>query len=142
MCLVFRPKVHRNRDCASRLKGIGIPYVQDPEVIKLLALLRGQQLCLTQEILNFLMENNCLLMVQTCNKRTSQKSRLGNIIEEIWKLQDWFGACLIRHVPCEHNGLAHTFAYHAWQVSDIVIWETLPKFALSIYWLNFNDHVN
>lgn len=112
---------------------IGISYIQDPERIELLALLLGLQFCLTWGISHLLVECDCLLMVNACNNNTLMGSHLGNVIEEIRRIQHRFQVCNIQHIPREHNYLALTFARHTWQVSDIVLWEVVLDFAQSTY---------
>lgn len=68
---------------------IGIPCIQDLEIVDLLALLRGLQLCLAWGISHLLVESNCQLMVNACNSSTFQDSQLGNIIDEI----RWINRC-------------------------------------------------
>lgn len=62
---------------------IGISYIKDLEIVKLLALLRGPQLYLAWGISHLLVESDNQLMVNACNSSTFQGSHLGKIVEEI-----------------------------------------------------------
>lgn len=113
-----------------------IQDIHEMEVIELIAILRRLQLCATKDMEHLNVESDCLLMVQECNTTGPPSSRLGILVEEICKLRDCFRTCTIAHVFWEHNVLAHTFARHAWQVQDVIIWETIPNSASAAFWLD------
>lgn len=89
--------------------------------MELLAILCGLQLCLTRGITRLLVKSDCQLMINACNSGHSQDSQLGNIVEEIRRVQNWFDECRMRHISREHNVLAYTFARHTWHITDIVV---------------------
>lgn len=99
---------------------IAIPEAHEPEEIKLLAILRGLQLCLAQGISKFQVKSDCLLMVNIYNEANPLDSRFEIVANEIKRLKERFKDHTLSFVRREHNAPTHLFTRHAWLIQTIV----------------------
>ncbi|XP_042965942.1 uncharacterized protein LOC122299620 [Carya illinoinensis] len=113
-------------------------YIEEPETIELVAILRGLQLCIQSGISKLVVESDCKLLVEILQQEPQQDaSQLGNLTSEVKRLMSLFEICLCKHVSRVGNRAAHKLARMAWNVDDLVVWgESVPEPIAHVIWVD------
>ncbi|XP_042950144.1 uncharacterized protein LOC122282259 [Carya illinoinensis] len=113
-------------------------YIEEPETIELVAILRGLQLCIQSGISKLVVESDCKLLVEILQQEPQQDaSQLGNLTSEVKRLMSHFEVCLCKHVSRVGNRAAHKLARMAWNVDDLVVWgESVPEPIAHVIWVD------
>ncbi|XP_042942934.1 uncharacterized protein LOC122277122 [Carya illinoinensis] len=71
--------------------------VNDPMGVKLLAILRGLQLCIPMGILDLVIESDSLMLVGELNNISESRSAWGHLVHEVKELMKRIPRCLVQH---------------------------------------------
>ncbi|KAF5469163.1 hypothetical protein F2P56_013257 [Juglans regia] len=111
--------------------------LHEPELVELLALLRGLQFNLHLGISKVVLESDCLLMVEALATNEDLLSSQSNLLKEVRNLLSHFEQYQVQRVIRGGNQVAHFLAKHAWSVYDLKMWMgSVPSFLHQYIWLD------
>ena len=111
----------------------------DSEEAELLACRKALEFALDAGFMDVVLEGDSLKVMRAISTGKANRSRLGNIYEDIQCLATGFWSYSVRTVKRNANGVAHALARFAKNVEDELVWlEESPPPALEA--LYFDSH--
>lgn len=88
---------------------------------------------------NFILENDCLVIVSEINKDNESFMDQCVLVHETRTLMKMFQICNVTHVHRIGNEAAHRLVRRAWNVEDIEMWrDGVPSNVSQAVWLDKN----
>ena len=82
------------------------------------------------------MESDCLELVTACNGGSEILASYTAILYDAFQLAHEISSIQFRHCPREANKLAHALARHAYDSTEMILWDDLPPNFLLPHVLN------
>ena len=99
-----------------------IDGVTEPKVIKAYAACRGMKFAQQTGFTNIILEGDSLPVILKILQLDPSLSFIGNLTEKVKSMKKNFRKCKIQHVKREANGVAHSLAKSAFNLSEDVYW--------------------